>query len=175
MPEFGFVLMFSLANPADDPQDYTESLGTAGCTDALVGVGQLGIVALDFARQASSARSAVTSAIKDVQSAIPGAKLVEASPDLVGLSEVAEILGFSRQYLRKLAQRSVTSFPTPIHQGRPSIWHLAPVLRWFETTRHTEIDSDLMGLARVNMHLNIAVSETGSDAQEIEYLRALLV
>ena len=107
MPEFDFVLKFNLASPTDNPEDCLESLGRAGCTDALVGVGQLGIVALDFTRVASTARSAVMSAIRDVRTAIPGATLVEATPDLVGLSEVADILGFSRQYLRKLAQSCV--------------------------------------------------------------------
>ncbi len=69
----------------------------AGCDDALVGVGQPGRIALDFTREARSASEAVLSAIKDVQRAIPGARLIEAGPDYVGLTEVAEMVGVTRQ------------------------------------------------------------------------------
>jgi hypothetical protein len=68
----------------------------------LIGVGQAGRIALDFTREANTAFEAVSSAIADVKQAIPGAKLVEATPDLVGLTDVADIIGCSRQYMRKL-------------------------------------------------------------------------
>jgi len=174
MREFDFVLKFSLGDPSANPEGHVAALGDVGCTDALVGVGQMGMIALDFSREASSAREAVTSALKDVQTAIPGAELVEATPDLVGLTEVADILGFSRQYMRKLAYGCAPAFPAPIHEGKPSMWHLAPVLSWFETSRGREVDNALIDLARLNMHLNIAVGEANSDPDEIESLRALL-
>lgn len=174
MQEFDFVLKFKLPDPAAPSADFIEALGEVGCTDALVGTGQMGLVAFDFTREAASAHDAVTSAIKDVQTAIPGANLVEAAPDIVGLSEVADLLGYSRQYLRKIACGSALGFPSPIHEGKPSIWHLAPVLGWFMTSRQRDVDSALMDLARVNMHLNLVISEVGSDAAEIDGLRALL-
>lgn len=173
MQEFDFVLKFRLPDPGATSVDFIEALGEVGCTDALVGVGQMGLVALDFTREASTAHDAVTSAIKDVQTAIPGANLVEAAPDIVGLSEVADLLGYSRQYLRKIACGAL-GFPSPIHEGKPSIWHLAPVLGWFETSRQRDVDGALMDLARVNMHLNFVISEVGSDAAEIDGLRSLL-
>lgn len=174
MQGYDFVLKFRLPDAAMDPAGLVDALGEAGCTDALVGIGRLGIVALDFSRRASSARDAVTSAIKEVQSAIQGVELVEATPDLVGLTELADILGVSRQYMRKLAYGCIRTFPAPIHEGKPSIWHLAHVLRWFQVNRGREVDGALSDLAYLTMHLNVAVSERDTNAEEMEKLRVLL-
>ena len=174
MSEFDFVLKFNLVDPSANPEDHIVALGEVGCTDALVGVGQMGIIALDFSREAASAREAVTSAIRDVKSAIPGAELVEVTPDIGGLTDVADILGFSRQYMRKIAYGCVPSFPAPVHEGKPSMWHLAPVLRWFENVRNKDVDDALIDLAQLNMHLNTVVSEAHTDRDEIDDLRALL-
>ena len=67
--------------------------------------------------------------------AIPGATLVKASPDFVGLTDVAEIAGFSRQNMRKLMVGGVSTFPTAVHEGSPAVWHLAKVLQWLRETR----------------------------------------
>jgi hypothetical protein len=172
--EYDFILKFDLPDPTIDPADCVAALGAEGCTDALVGIGQVGLIALDFAREGASAREAVTSAIADVQRAIPGARLVEATPDLVGLTEIADILGFSRQYMRKLAYSCVRTFPAPAHEGNPTMWHLARVLRWFQTQNRYEVDEVLVDLAQLNMHLNIAVTELDADPKEIEEMRSLL-
>lgn len=47
-------------------------------------------------REVSNAREAVGSALADVRRAVPDAKLIEATPDLVGLTDVAELMGVSR-------------------------------------------------------------------------------
>ncbi len=99
---------------------------------ALVGIGQNGRIALDFIRESRSAFEAISTAISDVKNVIPDARLIEASPDLVGLTDVAEILGFSRQYMRKLTLVSGAEFPAPVHEGKSSIWHLAQVLMWLK-------------------------------------------
>lgn len=89
MHEYEFTLKFSLQNAQADPQEYVEPLGKAGCDDALIGIGQCGRIALSFTRESISAYEAVSSAIKDIRTVLPNAKLVEAVPDLVGLTEVA--------------------------------------------------------------------------------------
>ena len=65
--------------PTDDanPEDYVEALGTAGCTDATIGVGQRGRIALAFEREASSYAAAVSSAKLQVAAAIPGMRQIE--------------------------------------------------------------------------------------------------
>ena len=79
--EYEFKLVFDLPDSEDDPNKYVEALGE-NCTDALVGVGQKGKIALDFVRKADTDLSAVTSAGADVMRAIPGAKLIEMIPGL---------------------------------------------------------------------------------------------
>ena len=89
MHEYEFTLKFSLQNAQANPQEYVEPLGKAGCDDALIGIGQGGRIALSFTRESISAYEAVSSAIKDIRTVLPNAKLVEVVPDLVGLTEVA--------------------------------------------------------------------------------------
>ncbi len=174
MAIYEFVLKFTVGDAETDPSQYFSALGDAGCTDALVGVGQMGVIGLDFSREATSARAAVTSAIVDVKKAIPEAVLIEATPDLVGLTEVADLLGFSRQYMRKLAYSSPRTFPAPIHEGKPSMWHLFTVLRWAQADRKRTVDTTLADLAKLTMSVNVAIGEREADCREVERVRALI-
>jgi len=70
--------------------------------------------------------------VADVRSAVPSARLIEVAPDLVGLTDVAEIVGVSRQNICKLMLAHPGSFPAPVHEGSASIWHLADVLAWLQ-------------------------------------------
>lgn len=90
MTVFEFTLKFSRPETGADPQSYVDQLGAAGCDDAVIGVGQTGRIAVEFAREAESAFDAVSSAIDDVKKAVPLAKLIEVTPDLVGMTDVAE-------------------------------------------------------------------------------------
>jgi len=56
------------------------------------------------------------SAVPDVQRAIPGARLIEAGPDYVGLTEIAKLLGISRQAMRKVMAKNIETFPLPVHE-----------------------------------------------------------
>lgn len=155
MNEFEFTLKFSLENPAQDPEEFLEALGAAGCDDALIGVAQKGRVALQFTREAEDAFAAVTSAIKDVKSAIPDAKLIESTPDLVGLSEIAKLMGVSRQYLQKL-ETTKYNFPQPVHSGKFAIWHLSSFLNWYEVAQQKQVNKAIKEIASANMQINIA-------------------
>lgn len=84
MKDYDFTLSFSLPNDAADTDQLVGRLGREGCTDALVGTGQVGRVTLNFVREASSAHEAIRSSVADVRRAIPDARLVEASLDFVG-------------------------------------------------------------------------------------------
>jgi len=156
MKTYEFKLKFALPGSSNNPESFIERLGKNGCTDALVGIGLAGRIALHFSREAKSAVEAVLSAIKDVKKAIPEASLIEATPDLVGLSDIAEILGYSRQNIRKLMMNNLVSFPTPIHEGKIIIWHLSSVLSWAKERNRYQIDEQLLDVAKANMQLNIA-------------------
>lgn len=156
MTEYDFLLKFDLADPEADPEKFVNALYEAGCDDATVGVGRHGHIALSFTREAMTALEAVSSAIVDVRKAIPQAKLIEATPDLVGLTDIAEILGCSRQNIRKLVLGYKSIFPPPIHEGSSAIWHLAKVLKWFNAKGGYKIEDNLIEVSRANMQINIA-------------------
>jgi hypothetical protein len=153
MMQYEFSLRFEL--PADaDADSVVERLGAAGCDDALVGIGMPGRIALNFTREARSAEEAVYSAISDVRRAVTGAKLIEAGPDYVGLSDVAGLLEMTRQNMRKLMQ-SHRDFPPPLYSGSTQVWRLEPLLEW---RRHSgyEVKRQLLEVAHVARQCNLA-------------------
>jgi hypothetical protein len=134
MDNYTFSLNFTLPK-GDDPERYLDALYEAGCDDAVMGVGQFGMLGMDFTRAAASAEDAVRSAIENVRTAVPGATLAQAGPDLVGLTEMAVIFGFSRQNMRKYAigeSGGPEAFPVPVVLGDPSLWHLAEIVAWLK-------------------------------------------
>ncbi len=154
MAKYEFILSFALPPDQPDPDVYVEALYESGFEDAVIGVGRMGQIAICMGREAASADQAVLSAIADVKNLIPGARFIETEPDLVGLTEVAKELGFSRQNMRKLAINN-DSFPSPVHGGKPSIWHLATILEWLQANKHYPIDECLLETARTNMQINL--------------------
>ena len=154
--EYDFTLKFKLATDDADVDLLLERLGEAGCDDALVGVGQPGRIALDFTREAKSAEAAIVSALVDVKKAIPDAKLVEVGPDFVGLSDVAELIGVTRQNMRKLMLAHAASFPMPLHEGSAAIWHLATVLKWLKERGTYHIEQTVFEVAYTAMQVNLA-------------------
>ena len=92
MNKYEFTPTFLLLNSMDDSQQYLDALYIAGCDDALVCTSQSDRISLAFLREAESAKAGIKTAIENVNTAIPGAELIEASPDLVGLTDIAEIL-----------------------------------------------------------------------------------
>ena len=73
--EYTFTLKYQLGDDAGDVDALLERLGEAGCTDALVGIGQPGRLALEFTREAASAEAAMHSALADVRRAAPTMRL----------------------------------------------------------------------------------------------------
>ena len=155
MNQYDFTLKFRLNDPDENAENYLSALEENGCDDALVGIGKLGRVSLTFTREAKSALEAITSAITDVQRSVPGALLVEATPDFVGISDIADIHGSSRQYIRKIVFNQANSFPEPVYEGNPSLWHLADVLRWITTHDPRRLDRELLEISQLNMQINL--------------------
>lgn len=94
------------------------------------------------------------SALRNVKSAIPAAELIEAGPDLVGLTDVADILGMTRQNMRKLMLANSASFPAPVHEGSAVIWRLEPVLQWMKRKGY-EIAQRQIDVAHVALQINL--------------------
>ncbi|WP_028534394.1 helix-turn-helix transcriptional regulator [Paludibacterium yongneupense] len=154
--EYTFTLKYQLTDADRDMEALVERLGAAGCDDALAGIGQPGRLALEFTREANDADEAVRSALSDVRRAAPSARLIEVTPDLVGLTDVAHIVGVSRQNMRKLMLAYPGSFPAPVHEGSASIWHLADVLVWLQGKGSYTLSKDILDVARVALQVNVA-------------------
>lgn len=155
MKEYEFTLKYRLGDPNEAAERHVEALAKAGCEDATVGIGQNGRIALNFIRESGNALEAISSAIADVQKAIPEAKLVEATPDYVGITDIADVFGFSRQYMRKLVQSKGASFPEPVHEGKPSLWHLTDILAWFQEHESRDVEDEIFEVSQINMQLNV--------------------
>jgi len=174
MAQYDFTLKFSLSQHDADPEAFVERLLSEGCDDALIGLGQHGRIALNFTREAPDADEAVLSAISNVLRVIPDATLVEASPDLVGLTDIARLLGFSRQYMRKLVVKSGSEFPLPVHEGKPAIWHLATVLAWFMDRKTRKLNESLLEISRINMQCNLFREAAELDSDISNRLKSLV-
>ncbi len=174
MTGYNFTLKYRLSDEDRDVDAQVERLGEHGCTDALVGNGIVGRLALDFTREAECARDAVRSALRDVKAAIPSATLVEAAPDIVGLTDVADLMGVARQSMRKLMLANI-DFPTPVHEESTSLWHLADVLGWLDGRPGYNADRHLRDTAQATLEVNLAKEARRhaiSDGQGLELLFA---
>ena len=174
MSEYEFTLTFALPATPSDIDDIVERLGAEGCDDATVGIGRWGRLALAFVRESHSADAAVRSALANVRTAVPDARLVEASPDLVGLSDVAALLNVTRQNVRKLILDCDAPAPVPVHDGRPTIWRLAKVLTWLCEEKRYAVRSELLAVARATMQANLAVEARDADSDAQKELARLL-
>jgi hypothetical protein len=169
MNDYLFLLTYRLP-PDVEAGAAVERLGAAGCTDALIGIGIAGRLALEFDRTAASALDAITSAIKDVHNALPLAELIDVGPDLVGLSDIADFVGVSRQNIRKLMVGTPGS-PLPIHEGTTTLWPLVEVLDWLTANkgyapqpalRETALTARSVNMERQRLRLDIV---TPTDVQ----------
>ena len=162
MNSYTFMLNFTLPGREADPEQYVDALFEAGCDDAAVGVGRLGMIGLDFTREAACAEDALRSAIRNVRIAIPGAELVQAGPDLVGLTEMADIFGFSRQNMRRYATAlydAREAFPTPTVLGDPSLWHLAEIAAWLKLNTTVQPPDGLLEISKATASINFEVEQ----------------
>jgi predicted DNA-binding transcriptional regulator AlpA len=172
--EYAFTLKYSLAAEDSDHAQLVERLAQAGCDDATIGIGQTGRIALAFTRDSANAWSAIYTAMQDVKQAIPAARLVEAGPDFVGLTDAAEIVGMTRQNMRKLMLAYTTEFPAPVHDGNPSIWYLSDILGWLNGRGTYHIDADLFEIARSTKQVNLAKQARGIESRVKRQLDTLL-
>lgn len=155
--EYQFTLHFRIGHAAELTDADLDRLFEAGCDDATVGLGHPGQVALAFCREATSALEAIHEAATQVRIALPTAELTEASPDLGGLSDVAELVEVSRQNLRKLMLAYPTDFPAPTHAGSTLLWNMAEVLHWLETAGGYSLTPGLLETTRATWATNTEI------------------
>jgi len=112
-----------------------DSLFAAGGDDATPG--RIGDVQfLDFDREAEGFGEAVASAMRDVEAAVPGVRVIQLEPDdLVTMAEIAKLAGRTRQSIDLLVrgERGPGGFPAPAthFRERQRMWRWPEVASWF--------------------------------------------
>lgn len=172
--EYTFTLKYQIKHGDDGGDNIAERLGGGGCDDALLGLGQPGRIALNFSRKAKSAQLALFSALADVRKALPEAVLIEAAPDFVGLSDVADSVGVTRQNLRKLMLLHHPSFPAPVHEGKAVMWHLADLLTWLREKMAYQVNEPELQVALLTKQLNLAKSLPELDKQLLKDMKPFI-
>ncbi|MDQ1834375.1 helix-turn-helix transcriptional regulator [Massilia scottii] len=172
--EFIFEFRYRLSSDDDNQDEIVGRLEKEDCTDALIGIGRPGRIALDFCREAENALAAITSALADVRRAIPTAVLIEVRPDLVGLTDIAEFAEVSRQNMRKLACNNAETFPVPVHAGSTTLWHLDDVLRWMMPRGTYPIEPGTLEVASIAKQLNFAIQARQIEPELFRQVQALL-
>lgn len=156
MKRYQFTLKYRLPASTTDMDALVERLGEAGCTDAVIGIGTAGRIALTFDREANNAEEAVYSALSAIKQALPMTELIEASPDLVGASEIAEVVGKSRQNIRQMMLANF-AFPKPVHESASvTLWHLSEVLEYLRDSKGYQIDETLIEVSIMAQGVNMA-------------------
>ena len=172
--EYIFTLKYQLSAVDQNLDELVERLGEEGCDDALVGLGQPGRIALEFTREADSADLAVQSALADAKRAMPTAQLFEAAPDFVGLSDVAVVVGVSRQNLRIRMRSHGANFPPPVHDGSTAIWHLADILEWLQAKLAYQMNPLTLDIARATKQVNLVKQAEQISPSVAKQLRPLV-
>ena len=173
--EFAFTLKYQLSKEDGHHREVVERLMDQGCGDALIRNSPPGRLSLAFHRPAPSAEEALMSALKGIRQSLPAARLIEAGPDLVGLTDVAELVGVSRQNMRKLMLTHMASFPAPVHEGNAaSVWHLSQVLTWLASRGGYVLDPSVVGMSRTAMQVNLVKENWHLDASQEAALKALV-
>jgi hypothetical protein len=169
MATFSFTLLLQGPNPLE--HEALDALYAAGCDDAAVG--QRGpLYYADFDRESSSFAAAVSTAIREVEGAVPGLKVVRVEPEeLVSASAIAQRLGRSRESVRLLiaARRGPGGFPPPanwVGRNRP-LWRWVDVVNWFATCYREQpvVDHTASFVAALNGALDIRHHAAGLTAE----------
>jgi hypothetical protein len=58
--------------------------------------------------------------------------------------------------MRKLMLAHPNSFPTPVHEGSASIWHLADVLTWLQSKGSYSLTRNVLDVAQAALQVNVA-------------------
>ena len=58
--------------------------------------------------------------------------------------------------MRKIVINYKKEFPTPVHEGSSSVWHLYKVLQWFKSNKRYDVEDLLLEITDTTMQINVA-------------------
>lgn len=173
------VYQFTLVLDGVDDQtpNLEDALFEAGCDDTLINY-KNGTVYLDFDRADESLEHAIISAIKAVESAGLGAKIVSVAPEhLVNLSDIAERVSMSRQAvsLIVLGERGTRDFPKPILKiaNKSPLWRWSTVAEWFYR-KHKIKDHEVVDFANIIEDINAALDSRNKNKKALVHRQKIL-
>ena len=176
MKRHEFCVVASGTDPAAD--DFESRFYEAGCDDATVSF-QRGRVILDFAREAESVETAISSAVEAVRAA--GAKVDRVEPDpLVSLAEIASRTGMSRAAMTQYSKgQRGKDFPPPVARvtSDSPLWDWATVAKWL--FRQKKVSREEVLVAHIIKEANRAIESGDKHIRErlkkraVEYAEAL--
>lgn len=177
MPLFNFTL--TLSGVTRSTPGLEDALYRAHCDDALICFYGTAVY-LDFDRESDTLERAIVSAIGDIESApMLNARVESVDATLVGLSDIAELTGVSRQAISLLKEgaRGSGQFPGPIQRvkGNSPLWRWQTVVEWLVDEGRLSEESPLVAHARTLDSLNLALQLRASKESQtvLEYFQGL--
>jgi hypothetical protein len=177
MPLFNFTL--TLSGVSANTPGLEDALHAAGCDDALICFYGTAVY-LEFDRQSESLEVAVLSAIRDIESSASlHARVESVDSTLVGLSDIAELTGVSRQAIALLKDgaRGSGKFPGPVQRvkGNSPLWRWKTIVNWLVDEARIPADSPLVAHAHMMDSLNLALQLRASQESKtvLDYFSGL--
>lgn len=158
MPLYNFTL--TLSGVTSGTENLEDALFESGCGDALLCFYGTSVY-LEFDRESDSLADAVLTAVSDVESAGIHARVASVDSQLVGLSDIAERSGLSRQAvaLLKDGDRGPRDFPNPVQRikGNSPLWNWETVAEWLVHNGRLAAEDALVANAYVLAEINLAL------------------
>lgn len=159
MTLFNFTL--TLSGVTSSTPGLEDALYAARCDDALVCFYGTAVY-LDFDRESDTLEHAILCAIQDIESAPAlNARVESVDATLVGLSDIAELTGVSRQAIALLKDgaRGAGQFPGPVQRvkGNSPLWRWQTVVEWLVAEGRIPAQSPMVAQARMLDSLNLAL------------------
>lgn len=143
MPETEFTFALVVAGLDVDDDAAMDAFFAGGLDDATV-EDRDGTAIVTLFRRAASADAALRSALADVPRAVPGARVLRVDDQLVGLADIADLIGRTAEGVRLIATaaRGPGGFPVPAGVvGRGvRLWRWPDVRPWL--VEHGFADDD---------------------------------
>lgn len=160
----------TLAGVTSETPGLEDSLYASGCDDGLICFYGKSVY-VEFDRESDSFAHAILSAIKDIESAGIGAQSMSVDSYLVGLSDIAQLTGMSRQAIAMLKDgtRGSGDFLSPIQRlkGASPLWNWRSVAAWLANKGKLgqELADNAQCLENINLALQLRASKQRSQIE----------
>ncbi|MBW3579215.1 MAG: hypothetical protein KY462_16080 [Actinobacteria bacterium] len=163
MTLYHFTLIVEGADLQTDAR--LDSLWEAGCDDATFGVAA-GVQHAAFDREADSYADAVVAAIRQIEQAVPEARVTRLETDeLVTVADIARRTGRTHESVRLLVSggRGPGNFPPPAARAeqRNQLWWWPDVMQWFTRELGLELPATAGQQAEIAAAINAKLALRG--------------